>query len=180
LGVEGLEQAAEVGSVILNHVGKSMARGLEPAHTCTVRWATLARLLLPLVVLGSCSSLGLGGSAEVLNTPFPAALVDLQVRSHSCGGAPPYCTIRFTLRVTNPTDRDANVMQCHIVAPSGGAQPVSVDVGIGFPAGTFVPAGGTSEAEGQQQVHVTYEEAVNLGKGTVTCTGLDWHGNAPI
>jgi len=106
--------------------------------------------------------------------------VDLQVRSHSCGGAPPYCTIRFTLRVTNPTDRDANVMQCHIVAPSGGAQPVSVDVGIGFPAGTFVPAGGTSEAEGQQQVHVTYEEAVNLGKGTVTCTGLDWHGNAPI
>jgi hypothetical protein len=135
-------------------------------------------MLLPLVVLGSCSFWR--SSAEVLDTPFPAVVSTLQVRSQSCGGPPPYCTVRFTLRITNPTDRDANVQQCHIVAPSGGAQPLSVGVGIGFPAGTFVPAGGISEAEGQQQVPVTYREAVNLGKGRVTCTGLDWHGNAPI
>jgi len=155
-----------------------MARGLGLAHTCTVRTGTLARLLLPLLVLGSCSFWR--SSAEVLDTPFPAVLSALQVRSQSCGGAPPYCTVRFILRVTNPTDRDANVQRCRIVAPSGGDQPLSVDVGIGFPAGTFVPAGGTSEAEGKQQLPVTYQEAVNLGKGRVTCTGLDWHGNAPI
>jgi hypothetical protein len=66
---------------------ESMARSLGRAHTCTVRTATLARMLLPLLVLGSCSFWG--SSAEVLDTPFPAVLSTLQVRSQSCGGGRP-------------------------------------------------------------------------------------------
>jgi hypothetical protein len=154
-----------------------MARTHGPRHTWAMRTVSPARMLLPLLVLVACYG---GTSAEVLDTPFPATLVSLHVRPHTCGGAPPYCSVRFTLRVTNPTDRDANVMECDVVADSGGAPSLSADLGIGFPAGAFVPAGGTSEAEGQQQVHLNYEEAVKLEHGTVTCTGLDWHGDAPI
>jgi hypothetical protein len=119
--------------------------------------------------------------AETLDTPFPAELVKLDARPQRCGGAPPHCDINYSVRVTNPTDRDANVLECQLIGETEGSNPVTVGLVIGFPPGTWVPAGTTRTGDGYLRVPVGYSDLGALQRrGSVTCSGLDWHGHAPF
>jgi hypothetical protein len=119
------------------------------------------------------------GPAEVLDTPFPAKVLWMKWRADRCG--PNDCQIvSYRIQVTNPTERDVNVAECTLVATSVGNEPISLGIVIGFPAGTWVPAGKTRSAGGMRVVRA--RKVANLDRlrdGTITCTGWDWHGHPP-
>jgi hypothetical protein len=115
----------------------------------------------------------------VLDTPFPAKLLELSARADRCG--PHGCRISYRIRVTNPTDGDANVQQCTLTASSAGTEPLTLGIVNGFPAGMYVPAGKTRVGiGGPLVVPVQLADLDGLRGGTVTCTGLDWHDHPPI
>ena len=132
------------------------------------------------VVLGACGYAG--QSAEKLDTPFPGHLVGMQARGDgACGVAPRHCVIGYRVRVTNPTDQDANVLECQLALPGGSSPAVNVTLGIGAPAGTWVPAGSTRLGSGYQPVPLGREALASLRRhSSMSCTGLDWHGHLPL
>jgi hypothetical protein len=152
----------------------------------------LAAILISLV---ACESLSTNYSAEVLATPFPATLSGFHTaRFHTCNADgcsyPPErhcdtnngCEIAFTARVTNPTDRDANVAECRaviVVAGSRRSAPfVLPNSGI---TGLWVPAGTTRRTEGASALPLSYREIRRLPETLdATCTGLDWHDHPPV
>jgi hypothetical protein len=129
---------------------------------------------------GARGKFGISQTAETLSAPFPAVLTHVDAPDRRCKGTPTECRVMFTLRITNPTDRIAYVQACHLIAQFDPSGPLSVDVFISAgPAGVAIPAGTTWRAFGQQQLPIA-QKNVNPNRATVSCTGLDWHGNPPI
>jgi hypothetical protein len=152
--------------------------------------------LIGLIVLTACHG-PFGGvrRAEVLDTPFPATLTNFHIaRSYTCDKDG--CTIRrerhcdengceiaFNARVTNPTDRDANVARCIAVIALDGGTPRHARFWMpgGAVAGFWVPAASTRHIEGTSALPLSYSEIRRLPESVAAaCTGWDWHGDPPI
>ena len=79
----------------------------------------------------------------------------------------------YRVQITNPTDGDANVQERLLQTPSL-RLPV---MGI---AGFGIPAQATKIVRAHFLLPIKKDAAGELVGQDVTCTGLDWHGNAPI
>jgi hypothetical protein len=138
----------------------------------------VSAVLLVSLALASCTA-SLGGSAEVLDTPFPAKVLELSGQASRCSDQG--CRISYRIDVTNPTDRDANVQTCTLTPSSDGTEPIELGIVNGLPAGLSVPAGKTRVGIGGPLViPVQFADLDGLRNGSVTCTGLDWQGHPPI
>jgi hypothetical protein len=85
---------------------------------------------------------------------------------------PEGCPFTYTLRLTNPMDRDAQVKSC-VMADN-------VEVWLNSVSGVYLKAGATRKGDGWSYVPLPKDAAKGLAGSPVTCDGLDWHGNPPI
>jgi hypothetical protein len=132
------------------------------------RWT----LLIVLSLFFGCHG-GVGVQrAEVLSTPFPGTLVSLDPAVGTCIEAG--CPFEYSVRITNPTDRDASVQACMLQALRLRIPVLPIPAGVGIPPHTTTTAGG------HFFLPIPKDHAEGLVGRDVTCTGLDWHGNAPI
>jgi len=143
----------------------------------------LISVVLALLWLGACSSstYSMGGSAEVLDTPFPATLTNVHApHVHHCDDQ--YgCWIVFDVKVTNPTDRDAQVAQCSVAVGTAGQPHDENWVLPGPPGGTWMNAGSNSRMKDvRAPLLVSYAELAHMPSTFEgSCEGWDWHGHAP-
>jgi hypothetical protein len=151
--------------------------------------------LLLLVACTNRSERSLVNRAEVLDEPFPATVSRVHVaRVHICNAegcsfvherhcdTNGWCELAFTVRVTNPTDRDLNVAECTAVfglddSAARSAPFVVPDGGVG---GVWLPAGTTRSTTGISALPLSYTDVRRLPASVdATCKGWDWHGNPP-
>jgi hypothetical protein len=84
------------------------------------------------------------------------------------------CPVGYKVKITNPTDRDADVQACILVeSPQIHLPLVSAGAGLTVRAHT----GRTARA--RFVVPIAKDAAKDLAGQRVSCTGLDWHGNPP-
>jgi hypothetical protein len=121
----------------------------------------------------ACQSDGSPFRAEVLPTPFPGTV--LTVRSAGGGCSPDGCEFAYTMRVENPTDRDADVQECALVD----APHMKLHVTGPMP-GVAIRAHAVRHVNGRFLLPSGRKGANDLIGQRVSCTGLDWHGNEPI
>jgi hypothetical protein len=106
-----------------------------------------------------------------LATPFPGTLISLDPAHGKCVQLG--CPFDYRVQITNPTDGDANVQTCLLQTPRLRI-PVMPVAGIGIPAKT------TTTVRAHFLLPIQKDNAGGLVGRDVTCTGLDWHGTAPI
>ncbi len=146
-----------------------------------MRRATLVGIALALLALGACSPAYLGGSAETLDTPFPAMLTNVHAPDHRHCDDQYGCWIVFDVRVTNPTDRDAQVAQCSVTIGTPDQPRDENWVLTGPPGGTWMNAGSSLRMKDvRAPLLVSYAELAQLPSTfDGSCEGWDWHGHAP-
>ena len=146
----------------------SLDSGVRAAETRSVR----RRVALTILLLLSSCHLGTGvHQAEVLSKPFPGIVLSAHASHGKCG--PEGCPFDYRVQITNPTDGDANVQEC-VLQTSSLRLPVMGIAGIG------IPAQATKTVRARFLLPIQKDAAAELVGRDVTCTGLDWHGNAPI
>ena len=123
------------------------------------------------LLLAACSRAGVH-TAEILSTPFPGAVLRARPDHGPCIDRG--CPASYRVQITNPTDGGANVQECSMV------DPPHLLLRAGYIAGTYVRAHGTRSVGIHVVLPLTKEEIPTLTGARLTCTGLDWHGNAPI
>jgi hypothetical protein len=124
------------------------------------------------VVSTACQS-GTGvHQAEVIATPFPGTVLAAHATSGKC--LPEACPFVYRVRITNPTDRDANVQTCTLTEPPGMRLPVMGIGGVGM--GAFA----TKTVSASFVLPIERSAAKGLVGQRASCTGLDWHGDPPI
>jgi len=82
----------------------------------------------------------------------------------------------YTVRITNLTDRDANVQDCAVSPPVPGLNRLPV-MGI---AGLGIPSGATRTTTARFLLPIGPHAVAALAGRVLVCTGIDWHGHAPI
>jgi hypothetical protein len=85
------------------------------------------------------------------------------------------CLVDYEVRITNPTDRDADVQACILVDPPQIHLPL-----VGAGAGLTVRADTGRTTNARFVLPIAKDDAEDLVGRAVSCTGLDWHGNPPI
>jgi hypothetical protein len=103
-----------------------------------------------LVLLTACSG-GHGFSAEVLATPFPGTVQTAQATDAKC--LREGCWFDYRVRITNPTDRDANVQRCRLL------EPPRLWVQVMGAAGLFIPAHATKMVSAQEVLPIEKDSA---------------------
>jgi hypothetical protein len=126
-----------------------------------------------LILLSACGSAGGPNRAEVLPTPFPGTVRTARAMGSDC--TPDGCLVDYAVRVTNPTDRDADVQACILVEPPQIQLPL-----LGPPPGFAIQAHAVRTVNGRFILPIEKDAAEDLVGRRVSCTGLDWHGNEPI
>jgi hypothetical protein len=121
----------------------------------------------------ACHADGAPFRAEVLVTPFPGTVLTVRAVGGECSSDG--CESDYTMRIKNPTDRDADVQQCAIVEPSHMKLYVT-----GPMPGVAIRAHTVRFVRGWFLLPVERDSADDLVGQRVSCTGLDWHGNEPI
>ena len=147
-----------------------MLPGSRLAATLPCMWslAIAATLALGLV---SCTGTGVH-SAEILATPFPGVIVSAHLNGGKC--RPEGCRFEYRVRITNPTDVDANVQTCTLATDKRTEVPIQ---GI---AGAEVPPQGSRTVLATASLPFSKSQVQVLIGQRLSCTGLDWHGNPPI
>jgi hypothetical protein len=141
------------------------------AHDTRSMWLRLTATLL--VFLAACGLDAEGvRQAETLPTPFPGAVLAAHATNNEC--SPDGCQFVYRVRITNPTDRDANVQECVLIEPPQMRLPV---MGIG---GLAIRANSTRTASARFVLSIGKDAAKDLVGQDVSCVGLDWHGDPPI
>jgi hypothetical protein len=125
-----------------------------------------------LVLLSACSFDGGPNRAEVLSTPFPGAVLTARAMGGECTSDG--CLVDYTVRITNPTGRDADVQACILVEPPQIQLPV-----VGAGAGFAIHAHAVRTTRARFVVPIAKDAAKDLVGQRVSCTGLDWLGNPP-
>jgi hypothetical protein len=126
-----------------------------------------------LILLSACGSGGGPHRAEELSTPFPGTVLTARAMGGECTSDG--CLVDYTVRITNPTDRDADVQTCTLVEPPQIQLPL-----VGAGAGLTVRAHTRRTTEAQFVLPIAKDAAGDLVGRGVSCAGLDWHGNPPI
>jgi hypothetical protein len=122
-------------------------------------------------VLAACTMGATTG--ELLPTPFPGSVLSA-APLHLCRGS--HCMATYTVRISNPTDGDANVQDCAVSPPVPGLDRLPI-MGI---AGLSVPAGETRKTTARFLLPISARRVEALVGRNLECTGIDWHGHAPI
>jgi hypothetical protein len=127
-------------------------------------------LAVSLLSLSACSSSGVH-QAETLSTPFPGTLLSIRAAGKCTADGCPY---DYWVQITNPTQGDANVQDCNL--PSAGIQlPI---MGIG---GFDIQAGATKKVRAHFLLPGVNRHAADRWVGqSLSCVGLDWHGDPPV
>jgi hypothetical protein len=126
-----------------------------------------------LLLITACHSNGGRHQAEVLPTPFPGTVLTARAIEGECGSDG--CQIDYEVRITNPTDRDADVQQCALVEPPHIMLSFSGPV-----AGVAIRAHTVRRLSGRFVLPLAKDAANELVGQEVSCNGLDWHGYRPI
>jgi hypothetical protein len=82
----------------------------------------------------------------------------------------------YRVRITNPTEGDAYVQDCAVSPTVAGLDRLPV-MGI---AGLSVPAGQTRTTSARFLLPIGPRVVEGLVGRDLVCTGIDWHGHAPI
>jgi hypothetical protein len=82
----------------------------------------------------------------------------------------------YRLRITNPTDAEANVQYCGIVPPVEGLERLPV-MGV---AGFSIPGNTTRSVTATFLLPVGPQQIESLPGSDLACTGIDWQGHEPI
>ena len=108
--------------------------------------------------------------AETVSTPFPGTLLSIQAGRCTADG----CLFNYRVRITNPTNGDANVQEC--ILPTAGVRlPI---MGI---AGFDIAAHATNTVSARFILPGVDKEKITDWAGRdLSCVGLDWHGDPPI
>lgn len=128
-------------------------------------------LITLLFTLGCLACGGAGHSAEVLPTPIAGEVLKATAGHHACSADG--CPFSFEVRLTNPMDRDAQVQACSVVGQQ-------LQLSLNTIGGVYVKAGATEVAEGNRFLPLKKKAAAGLVGQSLSCEGLDWHGNPPI
>jgi hypothetical protein len=83
------------------------------------------------------------------------------------------CEFESKVRITNPTDREADVQDCTIVERPHTRIPV---MGV---AGFRIPAGTVRTVRARWVLPIAKDDSVDLVGQDLSCIGLDWHGHPP-
>jgi hypothetical protein len=126
-----------------------------------------------LVLLSECGSVGGPHRAEELSTPFPGTVLTARAIGGECSADG--CQIDYEVRITNPTDREADVAECSLVEAPHMQLPL-----VGAGAGFALQAHAVRTVNARFVLPIAKETAEDLVGRRVSCTGLDWHGNPPI
>jgi hypothetical protein len=137
-----------------------------------MRGARRLLLVLALVVV-ACERT----TAETLDTPFPGEVLHASSVQRRCGNEG--CYTRYRVRVTDPTDRDANVQRCRVDVGAFNELD-GVELWFGFPAGVGIRAHETVTTGNSSYLKIDVEQIKQLRGLPLTCWGIDWHGNPPI
>jgi hypothetical protein len=85
------------------------------------------------------------------------------------------CQFDYKVRITNPTDRDADVQECSL------AEPRDMQLSVTGPAaGVAILAHTSRTLAGRFVLPIPKNAAKDLVGKEVSCQGLDWHGDPPI
>jgi hypothetical protein len=125
-----------------------------------------------LVGFTACHVDGGPRQAEVLSTPFPGTVLTARAMGQACSSDG--CLFDYTVRIANPTDRDADVQSCTLVERPHMSLPV---MGV---AGFRVPAGAVRTVTARWVLPMAKDEVADLVGQDIACIGLDWHGDPPI
>jgi hypothetical protein len=123
------------------------------------------------LTLLACTGTGVH-SAETLTTPFPGVIVSATPTHEKCRVEG--CRFEYLVRISNPTDVDANVQTCTLAAHRQTEVPVQ---GI---AGADVPPHRSTTVLATNVLPYLKGDVKALVGQRLSCTGLDWHGNPPI
>jgi hypothetical protein len=127
---------------------------------------------MALVVLLTACSGGHGFTAEVLSAPFPGTVLTAHHTDGKC--IRQGCWFGYRVRITNPTDRDANVQRCRLL------EPPRMWIQVMGVAGLLIPAHATKGVSAQDVLPIERDAARDLVGRRAACEGLDWHGHAPL
>src|SRR5436190_18158089 len=122
-----------------------------------------------------------GGARRVHNgrhdrrvvAPFPGSVLSA-APLHLCRAS--HCMATYTVTISNPTDGDANVQDCAVSPPVPGLDRLPI-MGI---AGLSVPAGESRKTTARFLLPISPRRVEALVGRNLECTGIDWHGHAPI
>jgi hypothetical protein len=83
----------------------------------------------------------------------------------------------YVVRITNPTDRSANVQECAFSSPIVGDPPHLPVMGI---AGIPIASQRTRKVTATFLLPISKRAISALAGRQLSCTGIDWHGHEPI
>jgi hypothetical protein len=129
--------------------------------------------VLVLTLLAGCQGEAAGvHQAEVLPTPVTGVVEAFVPKGHDCN---PHvgCPFAYTLKLTNPMDRNVQVQTCSVPAKQ-------VDLALNTIGGVDLAAGATGSFDGYRYLKLPKHAIDGFDGSTVTCQGLDWHGDPPI
>src|SRR5207247_9661453 len=118
------------------------------------------------VLITACSGIN-GGRAEVLPTPFPGTVLTAHAANGKCHRAG--CWFDYRVRITNPTDRDANVQRCRLL------QRPRLWIPVMQVAGLSIRAHATRTVTASSILPAEKSGAEDLVGRRAACEGLDWH-----
>ena len=133
-----------------------------------MRYRVAATLLL---LFAACSAEGGPTRAEVLSTPFPGTILTARAMGGDCSSDG--CLFDYRVKITNPTDRAANVQECMLGEPLRMRLPV---IGV---AGLLIQAHAVRAVTVRWVLPTAKETERALVGQRISCVGLDWHGNPP-
>jgi hypothetical protein len=157
-------------------LGVSYLAAADPLRALA-RGATLRakiRVLQVAFLVALLASCGAGATTgEMLASPFAGTVLSAAPATR-CSAS--QCMSTYKVRITNPTDRDADVQDCGISPLMPGLERLPI-MGI---AGLSIPAGATRTTTARFLLPIGRGSVGNLAGRLLSCTGIDWHGSSPI
>lgn len=135
-------------------------------------------MLLVGILLAVGAACGMNRSGNLIETPFPGVVIGAStVRPTRCADG--RCFANYAIRITNPTGGDASVLMCHL---DEGQDEVMgrLNIQVGMIGGAWVPAGSTRTVRFSSSLPVSIDDLARMPGLTVTCQGIDRHGNPPV
>ena len=128
-----------------------------------------ARIALVMLLLAACRGSGVH-QAETIPGAFPGTLLRIQPAGPCAADG---CPFEYRVRITNPTDRDASVQEC--IMPTAGIRiPVMGIAGLG------VSPHSTVTELARFLLPVSKHTVTTWPGRSLSCVGLDWHGDPPV
>ena len=122
------------------------------------------------MLLAACHGNSGVHQAETLPEVFPGTLLSIKPAENCVADG---CWFEYRVRITNPSERDANVQECNF--PAAGIRLPVLDI-----AGLGIPAHATKTVRVRFLLPVAKDTTTEWPGEDLSCVGLDWHGDPPI